>query len=343
MTYTEIISLVSRFIHRINDVDIAQFCGLAKSVTSTKLKTTVGIVYNLLNQQASLVVTDPITMTACVEQAVNTFCYYLVSINLAGTVIITKGTNNTYALPDTPALNVAIGAVKITTDITHTFTSGTTALDAAGITAQFFDIDAGIATTLVNFAMRRLERKHNFNGMKFRYTYSLVADTIVAFNNPIPFYKSLESRGGAYGLLSGRKYQINKQDLDSVEGAFLDTQKGPPALIAEIPANESSLSPDISPNLQWLIRPVPDVTYDIIFTGYQYTPFLDGVIYSHNWWTDNHSDILLYAALLETEPYLKEDSRIEVWKNVLIDKLNDLILSESEEEYSGSSKYGQGN
>jgi len=87
----------------------------------------------------------------------------------AGTVLVTKGTDNAYSLPATPQGYWAIGAFKIVT-VAVTFTSGTDDLSAAGITATFYDIDTGMAATFINQAMRRLERgvTVNLNGQPCR-------------------------------------------------------------------------------------------------------------------------------------------------------------------------------
>ncbi len=43
-------------------------------------------------------------------------------------------------IPDEPAGYTAIGAIKVVTAAETTFTPGTTLLDAAGITATYFDV-----------------------------------------------------------------------------------------------------------------------------------------------------------------------------------------------------------
>lgn len=88
--------------------------------------------------------TDNIAMTAAVVQNVSTHCMYLVSIDKAGAVTTTKGAEAPVAddifLPSTPADECVIGAFKIVTDATTTFTSGTTDLGATGITDTFWDL-----------------------------------------------------------------------------------------------------------------------------------------------------------------------------------------------------------
>jgi hypothetical protein len=139
-----------------------------------------------------------------------------------------------------------------------------------------------------------------------------------------------------------RKYQINKQDINEVESAFADNQTGSPQLIAVVPQTESSLSPDIQPNEQLLIRPIPDLPYTVVMTAYQYSPPLDGVLSDRNWLVTDHSDVLLFGSLIQAESYLKNDSRIPVWKTIYTEKLAELMASDESETYAGSSRYGQG-
>jgi hypothetical protein len=53
--------------------------------------------------------------------------------------------------------------------------------------------------------------------------------------------------------------------------------------------------------------------------AYQYSPPLDGVIYSSNWWTANAPDVLIFGACVEAAPYLKNDERIPTWKSSLLE------------------------
>lgn len=60
--------------------------------------------------------------------------------------------------------------------------------------------------------------------------------------------------------------------------------------------------------------PTPDSNYAIVGTYYAKPTVLrtdsDGI----NWLVTNAPDLLLYGALLEAEPFLKNDSRIVIWK-----------------------------
>ena len=333
LTYSDMVNILARHVHRINDKDIVQMCGLSEGTNSATLKTTNLIYYFLYNQQLSKTATDNISMTACTIQTEATFCYYLVSLNYAGVVTVTKGTANGYAIPSTPIGNVPIGCFKVVTDGTHTFTSGTTDLSTTGITATFYDIDCGMAGYLINTAMRNIERKYDFSGMYARYTCALAAGTST-FDNPITNYKKIADCY-AYST-GGTLYQIAKNDINTVEQKYSPGQTGYPTDIALVPQNEASLAQDQVPNLQIMVRPVPDIDYTVVITAYQYSPALDGIIYNTNWWTINHPDILLYGALCEASPYLRDMEEIPVWKSLFKEKIDTLLEAERDEQYSGS-------
>lgn len=89
-------------------------------------------------------------------QPAGTTVIYVVALNAAGTVAVVQGSyagqSITYAndkskvlvgaggIPKLPAGYVPIGAIKVATANAATFTPGTTALDAADVTATYFDL-----------------------------------------------------------------------------------------------------------------------------------------------------------------------------------------------------------
>ncbi|TXH15301.1 MAG: hypothetical protein E6R03_07405 [Hyphomicrobiaceae bacterium] len=85
-------------------------------------------------------------------QPVSTTVYYTIGVNAAGTVKVYQGsylnqplgapTPGVYGdglVPDVETGYAAIGGIKIVTNGATTFTLGTTALDAAGVTATYAD------------------------------------------------------------------------------------------------------------------------------------------------------------------------------------------------------------
>ena len=64
----------------------------------------------------------------------------------------------------------------------------------------------------------------------------------------------------------------------------------------------------------WLIAPTPDDTYPFEASYYELPPLLDDSNQT-NWLTDLAPELLLYGALLEATPFLKNDERIPVWQS----------------------------
>lgn len=114
------------------------------------IKTAQAIDYVISGIMYSKAITDNIALTACAQQAALTTCLYLITINAAGTVKCTKGTEvltetvkngvTPLELPECPASEAPIGILKIRTDNSATFTAGTTDLSAADVVDTFYNI-----------------------------------------------------------------------------------------------------------------------------------------------------------------------------------------------------------
>ena len=63
----------------------------------------------------------------------------------------------------------------------------------------------------------------------------------------------------------------------------------------------------------WLIGPTPD-SDDTLEVLYYEQPRLLSNDFQSNWVTEYAPDLLLYAALLEATPFLKNDERIQTWQ-----------------------------
>jgi hypothetical protein len=64
----------------------------------------------------------------------------------------------------------------------------------------------------------------------------------------------------------------------------------------------------------WLIVPTPDYAYPFEIVYYELPPLLDDTIQT-NWLTEYAPQLLLYGALLEATPFLKNDERIATWQS----------------------------
>lgn len=82
----------------------------------------------------------------------------------------------------------------------------------------------------------------------------------------------------------------------------------------------------------WLISPTPDQAYPWEILYYQQPPLLDNVN-TTNWLTNEAPMTLLYRALLECTPYLKDDSRIQVWQSYFDSSIANLSGEEIQKIY----------
>lgn len=85
----------------------------------------------------------------------------------------------------------------------------------------------------------------------------------------------------------------------------------------------------------FIFGPYPDSAYTMKGVYYK---SLDGLSDSNttNWFTTNAPDLLLFAALCEAEPFLKNDGRIPMWEAKYNAVKNDVQSNDNRERYSGS-------
>lgn len=96
-------------------------------------------------------------------QPISTTVFYTLSVNAAGAVAVTQGSflgqrielgqSGTSSvgdgfIPEAPSAYTPFGVIKVVTNGAATFNPGTTALDAAGVSASYFDVAVLPAGTL---------------------------------------------------------------------------------------------------------------------------------------------------------------------------------------------------
>ena len=118
---------------------------------AAKIKTTTNTVqYSIDGQIYEKAATDDLfVFTDTAVQPVSTTCFYALCLDASGTASIVNGTPVLTAsitagtefayFPEVADTLCVVGGVKVVTDSTHTFTPGTTALSAAGITDEYFN------------------------------------------------------------------------------------------------------------------------------------------------------------------------------------------------------------
>jgi hypothetical protein len=85
----------------------------------------------------------------------------------------------------------------------------------------------------------------------------------------------------------------------------------------------------------FVFGPLPDSNYTITGTYYA-QPALLSDSNPTNYFIQNTPDLLLFAALVKAEPYLKNDERLPLWQSQYQEILNDVMMQEKDEEFSGS-------
>jgi len=87
------------------------------------------------------------------------------------------------------------------------------------------------------------------------------------------------------------------------------------------------------------LAPIPDTVYEVEMAYYEkFTPLGDGTggTVTSNWLTANAPDILLYGALIEAEPFIKNDERIQLWLTAYKEAVDKLQKADDRDRHSGS-------
>lgn len=85
---------------------------------------------------------------------------------------------------------------------------------------------------------------------------------------------------------------------------------------------------------EFKLAPTPDSNYTLEMLYYSAPVFMDDTV-SSNAFMANAPDALLYAALLEAEPYLMNDARINTWGSLYDRAISTLSKSDEASQYSG--------
>lgn len=131
--------------HILNGISGNALPALAQGTTATKAKTVNSVNYFSAGVPKTKAGTDDLWTLSGTTVAVSSFQKYLLLLDAAGTASVQEGVQSTVGASSVkfgqlPASGKAIiGILTIATDASHTFVPGTTALNAAGITATFSD------------------------------------------------------------------------------------------------------------------------------------------------------------------------------------------------------------
>ena len=83
------------------------------------------------------------------------------------------------------------------------------------------------------------------------------------------------------------------------------------------------------------LAPIPDTDYTLEVAYYEkFTPLSTDV--TTNWLTENAPDVLLYGALVEAEPFIKNDERMPLWLNAYKEAIDKIQKADDRDRHSGS-------
>ena len=157
-----------------------------------------------------------------------------------------------------------------------------------------------------DFKLRRLETRVTANTVADQEYYSL-PDNYIAMRN--------------IQLNTDPKTPLEYLTPEQMDRVYAGSIKGKPKAYS-IMVNDIQL------------RPTPDGVYQIELLYYKHVnPLSDSN--ATNEILDNHPDIYLYGALVEAEPYLQNDKRIQTWSSLYDRAKNDIIDSNERDRHSG--------
>jgi hypothetical protein len=133
-------------------------------------------------------------------------------------------------------------------------------------------------------------------------------------------------------------------DLKSIENLYIDddNRRGPIEIVTaeKLSTLKAKHGPTGIPSYAAVVdgtlrmAPVPDGTYTLLLTYKRKVTTLSDSSTS-NWLLDEWPDIYIYAALIESAPFLKDDARIAAWKTEYVERLEELAEYNDELQWGG--------
>lgn len=84
----------------------------------------------------------------------------------------------------------------------------------------------------------------------------------------------------------------------------------------------------------FIFGPYPDANYTLKGSYYKKITSLSDSSLT-NWYTNNAIDVLLFAALLEAEPFIREDERLIIWESKYQNGIREIKKTEKRKRLSG--------
>lgn len=155
---------------------------------------------------------------------------------------------------------------------------------------------------LINLAERRIARELKIQGLINVVTATMTVGQAVyakpdRWRDTVSFNIGTGSGNNTYTQIFPRSYEYVREYWPD------RTQTDQPLFYADYDYEH------------WIVSPTPDAAYPFEVLVYQLLPLLDDANQT-NWLTEYAPQVLLYAALLEATPFLKNDERIPTWQQM---------------------------
>jgi len=177
---------------------------------------------------------------------------------------------------------------------------------------------------LINFAERRIARELKVLGFVIAADFSMQAGLAV-YAKPDRWREIISINCGS-SATSNVRNQLFPRSLEYIRTYWPDDTQtwtstygtsGPPKFYADYDYQNI------------IVAPTPDLAYPAEMVYYQQPPLLDNTN-TTNWITQYAPNLLLYSALLECAPFLKNDERIATWQ-AMYDRTAATLNAESDD------------
>ncbi len=130
---------------------------------------------------------------------------------------------------------------------------------------------------------------------------------------------------------------VQMRDINLITSPITQLQYLTPEIMNRVHAGSNSGKPETYTIIanKILFGPTPDAVYDISMLYYKTFDALSDSAPT-NWVITNAPDVYLYGTLLEAEPFLMNDQRVQLWAMALTQSINTLQEQDNKDRHSGS-------
>ena len=147
---------------------------------------------------------------------------------------------------------------------------------------------------------------------------------------------SVDTVGGTSTVALPTGY-VQMRDISLITSPITQLQYVTPEIMNRLNAGSLTGKPETYTIIanSILFGPTPDSAYDISMLYYKtFDPLADSA--PTNWVITNAPDVYLYGTLLEAEPFLMNDQRVQLWATALTQSITTLQEQDNKDRHSGS-------